>query len=465
LTSSRNPLARCTNGLFAASASRSLRTVSVSAKPAVEGKLIRALGYPGLTANIVNATVGAGIFAWPATIALQLGAASPLAYVICGLAMCLFVTSFALAGSRVSLTGGLYAYVEVAFGRYIGFLAGVLYFLTAILAISGIVDLIASSVGSLLPILAGSLGRVVIIVAVFLLLVTINIRGVQRGARAVEALTIIKLAPLLIFVVAGLFFLHPQALAWLGWPRGDLLGRSVLQLLFAFVGVEVALVPSGEIKNPARTVPRAIFTALGITTLLYIMIQLVALGVLGDQLGRYGDTALAEAASRFLGNGGRLLMLIGLAVSAFGWTASDILSSPRIIYAFGRDRFIPEWFGRIHPRFHTPHIAIVTYATLAFVLSFSSTFQKLAVLSNTAVLLLYILCCLAALQLMRRDVRGDGRPFSFPGASIVPILAIAVIIWILAHATFGELEITGSCLVVASVLFVIRAAIAKRAKD
>ena len=220
--------------------------MSAPAEPATaESQLVRALGGPGLTANIVNATVGAGIFAWPATIALQLGAASPLAYVICGLAMCLFVTSFAIAGSRVSLTGGLYAYVEVAFGRYFGFLAGVLYFLTAILAISGIVDLIATSVGGLLPILSSSLGRVVIILAVFLLLVSINVRGVQMGARAVEALTIIKLAPLLIFVVAGLFFLHPRALAWPGWPHGDVLGRSVLQLLFAFVGVEVALVPSG----------------------------------------------------------------------------------------------------------------------------------------------------------------------------------------------------------------------------
>lgn len=427
-----------------------------------ESQLIRALGVPGLTANIVNATVGAGIFAWPATIAAQLGAASWVAYVICGLAMCLFVTSFALAGSRVSLTGGLYAYVEVAFGRYIGFLAGVLYFLTAILAISGIVELIASSVGSFVPILSASLGKPVVILLVLAFLVAINIRGVRTGARAVEALTIVKLAPLLIFVFAGLFFLHPHALAWPGWPHGDVLGRSVLQLLFAFVGIEVALVPSGEIKNPSRTVPRSIFTALGITTLLYIMIQLVALGVMGNELGRYGDTALAEAAARFLGNAGRLLMLIGLAVSAFGWVASDILSSPRIVYAFGRDRFLPSFFGRIHPRFHTPHVAIVTYATLAFFLSFSSTFQKLAVLSNTAVLLLYILCFLAALELKRRDVRGEGVPFGFPGANFIPVIAIAVVIWILSHATLGELEITGSCLVVASLLFVARESLLKR---
>jgi APA family basic amino acid/polyamine antiporter len=424
--------------------------------PKEDAGLIRAIGVPGLTANIVNSTVGAGIFALPALVAAQIGAASPLAYVICAVAMCLFVTSFAMAGSRVSLTGGLYAYVEVAFGRYVGFLAGVLYFLTAILAISGIVGLIATSVGALAPPLAPPSGRFAIILFVLLFLAAINIRGVRIGTRAVETVTVVKLAPLVIFIAAGIFFLKPEALAWPGWPGNAPLGRSVLQLLFAFVGVEIALVPSGEVKHPARTVPRAIFAALGITTLLYILIQLVALGVLGSDLGKYGDTGLAEAAAKFLGNAGRTLMLVGLVVSAFGWTTSDILSSPRIIFAFGRDAFIPKWFAHVHPRFHTPDVAIVTYAAVAFVLSFSSTFQKLAILSNMAVLLLYILCCLAALELNRRDIRSDGSPFKFRGQRIIPIVAITLIIWVLAHATKEEFEITAACLAGATLLFFIR---------
>src|SRR5947209_6618750 len=114
-------------------------------------QLVREIGVPGLTANIVNATVGAGIFALPAAVAAQIGAACAMSYLVCAFAMCLFVTSFAMAGSRVSLTGGLYAYVEVGFGRYLGFIAGVLYFLTAILAVSAIVGLIAASIGGLIP--------------------------------------------------------------------------------------------------------------------------------------------------------------------------------------------------------------------------------------------------------------------------------------------------------------------------
>lgn len=432
--------------------------------PKEDAGLIRALGVPGLTANIVNTTVGAGIFVLPALVATGLGAASPLAYLVCAIAMSLVVTSFAMAGSRVSLTGGLYAYVEVAFGRYIGFLAGMLFFLTAVLSVAGLMSVFASSIAVLAPAFATSIGRVLVIFLVFGSLAAINVRGVRAGARVVGTVTLIKLVPLLIFVLAGIFFIHPTALAWPGWPGTKALGESVLLLIFAFAGIEVALVPSGEIKAPARTVPRAIFWALAITTLLYVMIQVVAQGVLGAELANYPDAPLAEAARRFLGNVGRTLMLAGATVSAFGFVTSDILGSPRILFAFGRDNVLPRWFAHVHPRYRTPDVAIVSYAVVAFTLSISSTFQQLAVLANVAVLLLYLLCCLAAWELTRRDVRADGTPFLFPGARLVPLLASAVVIWILAHATAKEFVLTGGCLAVGSVLYWVRRATSRRGR-
>jgi amino acid transporter len=194
------------------------------------------------------------------------------------------------------------------------------------------------------------------------------------------------------------------------------------------------------------------------------LIQLVAEGVLGNDLGKFGDTALAEAASRFLGQLGRTLMLSGLAVSAFGFATSDILSSPRILFAFGRDAFLPKLFAHVHPKYRTPDVAIVTYAAAAFILSFSSTFQKLAILSNMAVLLLYILCCLAALELNRRDVRGDGLPFRFRGQSVIPVAAVVVIVWVLAHARSDEFIITAACIALASLLFFIRQLLRSRSR-
>src|SRR5882724_3019638 len=247
----------------------------------IDHQLVRGIGIPALTANIVSSTIGAGIFVIPATVAKGLGSAAPLAFVCCATAMVLFVTCFAIAGSRVSLTGGLYAYVEVAFGRYVGFLAGMLYFLTALGAVAGVVNVLANSVALVVPFLGSPLMRIIVMVAVYGLLVLINIRGVRQGAGAVTVITVAKLLPLLLFICFGIFFIHSPNLAWSGWPSSKSLGDAVILLIFAFVGIEVALIPSGEVKNPARTVPRSAYLALTVTTVIYILIQLVAQGTLG----------------------------------------------------------------------------------------------------------------------------------------------------------------------------------------
>jgi APA family basic amino acid/polyamine antiporter len=419
-------------------------------------QLVRAIGVPALTANIVNSTIGAGIFVLPALVAKGLGPAAPLAFIACALAMILFVTCFAVAGSRVSLTGGLYAYVEVAFGRYVGFLAGVLYSITAVTAVAGVVNVLVNSIAGLVPLLGNPIVRVVAMVLVYGSLVAINVRGVRAGAGAVTAVTLAKLLPLLLFVCAGIFFIRPAAVAWSGWPGSKALGDSVLLLIFAFVGVEVALIPSGEVKNPARTVPRAIYIALAITTVLYIMIQVVAQGALGSDLANHPNTPLAEAAAHFLGNLGRTILVAGATISAFGFVTSDILSSPRILFAFGRDGVLPAWFAHVHQRYRSPDVAIIAYAAIAFAFSATSTFEALAVLSNVAVLLMYLLCCAGCWLLLRRDVRAGGQPFNFPGVKIVPALAIIAILGILAHATLREFAINGAVLAVASVLYFLR---------
>ena len=250
-------------------------TVSIRQAERVDHQLVRGIGIPALTANIISSTIGAGIFVIPATVAKGLGSAAPLAFICCAIAMVLFVTCFAIAGSRVSLTGGLYAYVEVAFGRYVGFLAGMLYFLTALGAVAGVVNVLATSVALVIPFLGSPIMRIVVMLAVYGSLVLINIRGVRQGAGAVTVITVAKLLPLLLFVSVGIFFIHAPNLAWSGSPSSKSLGDAVILLIFAFVGIEVALIPSGEVKNPARTVPRSAYLALVITTVIYILIQLV----------------------------------------------------------------------------------------------------------------------------------------------------------------------------------------------
>ncbi len=425
--------------------------------PVSETGLVRAIGARQLTASIINVTIGAGIFVLPAVAAAGLGAAAPLAYIVCAVLMALIVCCFAAAGSRVSLTGGVYAYVDVAFGPFIGFLAGVLYFLMATFAVASVSSAFAGSVGALWPAAAAPAVRATLIAALFAILAAVNVRGVKPGVRLVEVMTVAKLFPLLLLVISGIWFVNPVYLHWPGMPTVPAVGKTAIVLIFAFVGLEVALVPSGEVRDPARTVPRALFSALAITTTLYLLIQTVAQGLLGPAMATYSTAPLAEAAGRALGQGGRLLVLIGATVSMFGYVSGDMLGSPRSLFAFARNGVLPSALARIHPRFHTPYIAIIVYACIVAMLSISSSFTQLAVLANVAALTLYLMCMAASYELQRRDVRADGGiPFAVPGGPVVPILAAAVIVWLLSNATRREFGVEAIVLAVAALFYFIR---------
>jgi len=426
--------------------------------------LVRAIGVRRLTATIVNSTIGAGIFVLPAVAASGLGAAAPLAYLVCAAAMALIVLCFASAGSRVTLTGGLYAYIDVAFGPYLGFIGGVLYWLAATFAVASVASAFAGSLGVLWPPLAAGPGRALLLVALFGGLAAVNVRGVARGAGLVEAVTAAKLVPLLVFVATGIWFIHGDYLSWPAVPAAADVGRTAIVLIFAFVGIEVALVPSGEIEHPSRTVPRAIFLALAITTALYLLVQTVAQGLLGPSIAHDAAAPLAEAASRVLGRGGRLLVIAGAAMSMFGYVSGDMLGSPRLLFAFARDGFLPSALAHLHPRFRAPDAAIVTYAVIVSAVAVSSSFGALAVLANVASLSMYLLCVGASYELQRRGVREDGAPFELPGGAAVPLLAAAVIVWLLAQATPREFAIEAAVLAAATVLYLGRALARRRSR-
>src|SRR5258708_3905184 len=194
--------------------------------------------------------------------------------------------------------------------------------------------------------LTASIINVTIGAGIFVLPAAVNVRGVKPGVRLVEAMTVAKLLPLVVLVVCGIWFVHPEYLRWPGMPAVSAIGQTAIVLIFAFVGLEIALVPSGEVRDPARTVPRALFSALAITTTLYLLIQTVAQGLLGPAMATFSAAPLAEAASRVLGHAGRLIVLVGAIVSMFGYLSGDLLRSPPTLFAFARDGLLQ--IGRAH---------------------------------------------------------------------------------------------------------------------
>lgn len=401
-----------------------------------ERSLARVIGTFGLAAGIVNVTIGGGIFRLPAGVAAVLGAAAPLAYVACIAAMGLIVLCFADAGSRVSLTGGPYAYVETAFGPFIGFLCGALLWVGITLALSAVSSFFADSLLALVPAM-GATGKRIAILLVLAVLGAANMRGVGGVTRFNALATIAKLLPLLLLIILGAFAMRTDNLHWTVAPTASAVSRASVLLIFAFLGVESALVPSGEVRDPARTVPRAIFLAMGAVALLYITIQIVAQGLLGASLAS-DPTPLASAAAIAMGPTGRTMILVGSAVSMFGYVSGMTLAVPRMLFALARDGFLPAPLARVHARWRTPHVAIAVQVVVVAYLALFGNFEVLALAANVTVLLVYAACCLAAAELRRRDVRVGGIPFSVPVGRVVPWAALIVIVWMLSSVQAKE---------------------------
>ena len=392
--------------------------------------LTRALGTRQLASNVFNYTVGSGIFLLPATAVVTLGTAAPLAYVACAIVIGLVVLCYAEAGSRVAATGGSYAYVETAMGPMLGFIAGCLVFTTGMFAASAVFNGFARSLLALFDVEPSVWSTNAVMLVAVALLVIINMRGVRNGARVLETITVLKLLPLLLFVLIGVFFVEPANLAWTAVPdASSVLGAAGI-VIFAFSGIEGATIPSGEVKNTSRTVPRAVLLALGAATALYLAIQYVALGIMGLDLANTGRTPLAEAAGVALGPAARTVMLAAAAVSMFGYLSANVLSEPRGLFAMGRDHFLPQLFTRVDPRFHTPNTAIAIYGAMVAIIALSGTFEWLTIFANLAALCVYFLVAITALILRRRNVRADGEPFVTPGGALVPLAACAAIAWL-----------------------------------
>jgi APA family basic amino acid/polyamine antiporter len=337
--------------------------------------------------------------------------------------MGLIVLCIADAGSRVSLTGGPYAYVGTAFGPYIGFLSGVLLFMLGTFATAAVSTVFSASIGQLVPALSGPVASIAVLVGAYLFWSIVNLRGVTLSVRLNSM------------------------------PAAGDVARTSLLLIFAFAGIECALVPSGEVRDTARTVPRAIALSMIVITLLYISLQIVSQGILGDELPRSTAAPLAEAAGMSMGGWARSLLLAGAAISTFGYLGGMTLSMPRMLFALARDGFLPRALAAVHPEHRTPQTAIIVQSILTLALAASGTFEQLAILANVSALALYFGCALAAWRLRQRGVGGDGGGIRMPAAGVVPLIACAVILWLLTGVASIEWLGFVICVGVASLIY------------
>jgi basic amino acid/polyamine antiporter, APA family len=416
--------------------------------------LVRKVGPLGLAASVVSIVVGAGIFTVPGRLAAAVGPYAPLAFLICGLAIGSVAICFAEGGSRIPTSGGVYGYIEAAFGPLVGYVSGTLLWFGDALACGSVAAALADVAASLASKSFVTTVHTFVIVAVIGSIALINVAGVARAARFVSVMTALKLIPLAIFIVVGLGKIDSTHFAQVAaQPSSGDLGRAALLALFSFIGMESPLSASGEVALPSRTIPRALGLAMVSVTVIYIAVQVIAAGILGASLAS-SNAPLADAMghiSPLL----RAVMLVGAAVSMFGWISSDILGSPRMLFAFARDGLLFRVLGLVHPRTQAPYVAIVTYAALAMVLALTGTFAELAVLATVMTASLYTVGCLATWSLARRNVAVAGTPLNFRWLGAATAVAVTGMLAIVALASWQEIAGVAALIGISVVVYLV----------
>jgi APA family basic amino acid/polyamine antiporter len=426
-------------------------TVTATATPTLR----RALGRWDLTAIGINQVIGGAIFLMPSQVAAHIGGAwAPIGFVLMGLASLSIALCFAEVGSRFDSTGGPYLYTRAAFGRFAAFEVGWMQWFTRASSQASVMAGIAVALGYYWPAATAGWPRAIVLTAITSALAWVNVRGIRQSAWLVNALTIGKLVPLMVFIIAGLAFIDPSHLTPLPPLTRNQASTAALLLIFVYGGFDVVPVPAGEALDPRRHVPFALVTTILAVMTIMTLAQIVAQGVLPDLAAH--STPIADAAAVFLGSAGALLVGIGSVLSMTGNNAGQVLSGSRMLFALAEHGELPAFFSRIHPRFRTPANAVIFTSAVALVLGLSGSFAAIAVVSALARLVTYTGACAATLRLRSPRFAAAVKPATFvaPLGPAVPIIAIAVSLAVVAGATRPQLLGGGAALAAGALLFV-----------
>jgi len=401
--------------------------------------LKRVIGVPGLAATVVNSTIGAGIYVLPAIVSISMGASGILGYLFCAAMLVTIMLCYMEIGSKVSTSGGSYIYVETAFGPFAGFIVNWLFFFGwGVLGSAALMNVLADSLAVLIPVFSSPLMHAL---TYFILLGTmawVNVRGAKESVRLLEFITIIKLLPLFGIVIFGFSHVKMANLHWEHWPPMKTLGGTSLVLFFAFAGFETTLGASGEIKDPKRTLPPGIMLGGAMVFIIYILIQIIAQGVLGAQISGVKNAPLAAVARNIVGPIGATILLIAAIISVLGNISGDVLATPRLLFAGANNGLFPKLLAKVHSRFATPYIAVITYTSFIFLFAVLGGFKQLAVLASGSLLLIYLAVILAMIKLRTKKEQATEKAFKVPGGLVIPFIAIVAIVWLLSNLSGNE---------------------------
>jgi amino acid transporter len=428
-----------------------------------KGHLVRAIGFFGIAILALNAVIGAGIFALPATVTAQAGLLSPWLFLIIGTLVITIVLTFAELASYFRESGGLVLYTTTAFGPLVGFGTGWIYFISRVSAFAANSTVLALYLGTVWPWVAEGVGRTLLITALCTALTYANYTGVKDGVRTLAVFTFMKLTPIAMLIIFGLQHVSGDTFFPSEFPVIEDFGGTVLLLIYAFVGFESTSIVSGESKNPRRTLPITMVNTLIGIGVLYFLIVLVYVSVLPNA-GEKGTTLITVGEVLF-GPVGVIAITLAAVFSIGGNLAAIMLAVPRLTFAMAEHHLLPKWFGVINKKHSTPGNSILFLGALGLVLALSGSFVQLAVASSLTRLISYILC-IVSLPTIRRKADAEVREqaFHLKGGYTIPTIALVVCIWIAAQSNAESWIFIGKLLAIGLVFYGI-ARMARKRRD
>lgn len=384
----------------------------------------------------INGIIGSGIFLLPGTVYTQAGTKSILIYVIATLLVLSILLCFAEAGGMFNRNGGSYLYAKEAFGDFIGFEVGIMSWVIRIISWATLAVGFATALGVFWPEAANEYKGIVASTIVIVLSVN-SIFGVKKIEIINNISTVGKLVPLVLFIAVGLFFIKPDNIFTQEGPVLTMsgIGPAVILVFYAFTGFESFVVATGEMENPKKNLPIALIATLAISAIMYVLIQVVCVGVLGTNLAENG-TPIADASDVFLGGYGKLFIGIATLISIFGINVGSSMVTPRCASSLAEDGLLPAFLGKTN-EYGSPYIATVISVCLCIPLVLSGSFEQLAVMSVVARFAQYLPTCLSILVLrQRKDIKGT---FRVPFGPVIPLVAVLGSVWLLQQAWIQDL--------------------------
>lgn len=397
------------------------------------------LGLGSMILMGINGSIGSGIFLLPGKVMGLAGSWSLVVYGFVSL-LCLAIGwCFARCAALFTRNGGPYIYAKEAFGEFIGFEIGIMRWAVGIIAWASIAAGFATALSAVWSQALQEPTRSILVLSLVGGLGIINILGLKMVKGLNNVVSISKVVPLLVFVLAGIFFVKQSQLMPDFNEEISLgtFGSAAVLLFYAFGGFETLSVAAEDMRNPKKNLPLAMMSVILICSILYFLIQWIAMGLLGEQLA-HSEAPIADAMHVLAGPIGKWAVTIVMLVSIGGVNIAASFLTPRGGVALAEDRLIPSFIGS-RSRFGTPYMAIIITVAAVAAIALSGSFSQLVMMSVVSRFAQYLVTCAASMVLYRGLYPKEKAKRTILFA--VPFIAMAGLVWLLFHASAREMYI------------------------